>query len=217
MSAFVERLRSSAPEPDWKPTIAPPEFIERRLKPCAPPDLVSSFGSIDEAREMIRTSIRAYLEDPAPAGMLLIRALPGTGKTTAAAAIVDELAQSGYRVAYAGPRHDFFTDVVEKSSHPHLWYEWLPRQMADEEAEKSETCRYAEQINAWMVRGYEGMGFCSGVCGWDYVNKSCPYHAQKRRAEPVIYVQHQHVSLGHPLQFDVLFGDESPISAFLHE
>jgi hypothetical protein len=163
----------------------------------------------------MRAAIRDYLEIEHPAHMLLVRALPGTGKTTAAAEIVDELALTGRRIAYAGPRHDFFQDVTAKSSQPDGWYEWLPRQ-ADEEG-KLQTCRYAAQINTWLNRGYMGMDFCSGVCGWDYINDVCPYYQQKRTLSPVVYVQHQHVTNGHPMKFSVLFGDESPIGAFLHE
>ena len=33
-------------------------------------------------------------------------------------------------------------------------------------------------------------------------------------AEAVIYVQHQHITNGHPLRFDVVFGDENPLQTF---
>jgi hypothetical protein len=72
-------------------------------------------------------------------------------------------------------------------------------------------------MNAWLARGYDAVRFCEGVCGWDYFNQGCVYTAQKRRPERALYVQHQHITLGHPLPFDVVIGDESPISAFLHE
>lgn len=215
--AFIEKLRDKSPKYDWQPTSEPPDLSERVLRPCDPPILPQPAGTLDEARALIKQAILNYLENPVPDHMLLIRALPGTGKTTAAVSVVDDLAEMGYRVGYAGPRHDFFQDVIAKSGRPEQWYEWLPRQAEDVEKGKLQTCIYQEQINEWLQRGYEAMDFCSGVCGWDYVNKACPYHAQKGRMERVIYIQHQHVTLGHPLSFDVLIGDENPAGAFAHE
>ena len=214
--AFVERLRASKPQYDWQPVVEEPSgWIERKLSPCPAPEIVRGTAGLDATRRMLREVIREYLEIKVPDHILLIRSLPGSGKTQAAVEIIDELVAQGRRVAYAGPRHDFFADVLAKTNLPEQWYEWLPRQAGDDD--QVQTCRYAAQISEWLGKGYEAMDFCAGVCGWDYVNNGCPYHAQKRRAEAVIYVQHQHVALGHPLQFDVLIGDESPISAFLHE
>ena len=63
------------------------------------------------------------------------------------------------------------------------------------------------------------MTFCQQACGWDYINNGCPYHKQKNHAEPLIYGQHAHVVMGHPLagQFAVVVGDELPMSTFVHE
>jgi len=215
---FIERIRQRKSEQpyDWQPILSPPQHYERRLKECAPPAWSRPVGSIDEARRVIRQAINDYLELEYPDHMLLIHSLPGTGKTTIAVDIVDQLAQHR-RVMYAGPRHDLFQDVLAKSGRPEQWYEWLPRQAGDDETGRIQTCRYSEQITTWLNRGYSGMDFCSGVCGWDYVNKNCAYHQQKTRPERVIYAQHQHVTLGHPLDFSVLFGDESPLQAFTHE
>jgi len=219
--AFVqERLRLKAkPDYDWQPSISPPLLaFERTLKVCpAPADASKKADSLDEARMLIRNAILEYLRIDMPDHMLLVKSLPGTGKTTAAVEIVDSLVRSGRRVAYAGPRHDLYADVTDKSEQPVQWYEWLPRQSEDPDTGRIQTCRYAEQINAWLGKGFKGMDFCSGVCGFDYVNKDCVYHKQKKRKEGAIYIQHQHVSLGHPLEFSVLFGDENPISAFTHE
>lgn len=219
--AFVqERLRlKKQPDYDWQPSIGPPLLAyERTLKICPPPaDTSRKAESLDAARQIIRDAILKYLEIDMPDHMLLVKSLPGTGKTTAAVEIVDSLVRSGRRVAYAGPRHNLFADVIAKSDLAAQWYEWLPRQAEDPEKGIIQTCRYADQINAWLGRGYQGMDFCAGVCGWDYVNEGCAYHKQKGRSERAVYIQHQHVSLGHPLEFSVLFGDESPISAFTRE
>jgi len=223
LASFVqERLRLKAkPDYDWQPTVGPPLLaFERTLKVCPPPEgSLRPADTLDEARSIIHKAILEYLAMDAPDHMLLVKSLPGTGKTTAAVEIVDSLVRSGRRVAYAGPRHDLFADVTAKSDLAAQWYEWLPRQAEDPDALKPQTCRYAEQINAWLQRGYKGMDFCSApkICGWDYVNKECVYHKQKARKEGAIYIQHQHVSLGHPLEFNVLFGDENPISAFTRE
>ncbi len=217
---FVERLRRRpAAVFDWQPTVGPPlPAYERTLKPCPAPDWTRPLGSVDAARRLMRDAIAEYLDDPMPDHMLLVRTLPGTGKTTAAVEAIDGyIGGSGTKVAYAGPRHDLFRDIIARSRHPERWYEWLPRQIEDADAGKIETCRYAGQIQEWLQKGYQAMDFCSGVCGWDYVKDGCAYHRQKERPEPVLYVQHQHVTQGHPLEFSLLIGDESPLSAFTRE
>lgn len=215
--AYIERLRATAPQYDWQPSVEAPSGIERRLQPCAAPELPKPAGTLDEARALIRKTILDYLELEVPDHMLLIRAMPGTGKTTAAVAVVDDLAEAGLRVAYSGPRHDFFLDVIAKSRTPEQWYEWQPRQTEDVEKGKLRTCIYPEQINDWLNKGYQAMDFCAGVCGWEYIKSGCAYHRQKARQERVMYIQHQHVTLGHPMSFDILIGDENPAGAFLHE
>lgn len=219
LTEFVKRKLEQLKEPryDWQPTVEPPRSFDRSLEPCDPPEWTPPADSIEESRQIIRSAITEYLENEVPVNMLLVKALPGTGKTTAAVEIVDQVAATGKRIAYAGPRHDLFEDVIAKSSNPVEWYEWLPRQAAAPEEDKIQTCNYAGQMADWLVKGYAAMDFCSGVCGWDYVNGGCLYHAQKSRRERVIYIQHQHVTLGHPLSFSVLFGDESPLAAFTNE
>lgn len=212
----IARLRQQ-PDYDWKPVIEEQKFLERKLRACAPPVVRKPAGGIEDARMRIRDALADFLANEFPAKMLLIQTSPGTGKTTATVAAAEAMARAGKRVAYAGPRHDFYLDLMSKATDPGLWYEWLPRQIGDEDAGKPQTCRYAGQIGQWLYKGYEAMQFCSGVCGWDYVKDGCPYHKQKKNRAPIIYIQHQHVPLGHPLQFDVLFGDESPLAAFANE
>lgn len=215
---FVERIRARPDQPyDWQPVIEPPNFMERRLEPCPPPDLPPLPDDLDAARALIRSRIGAYLETHMPDTMLLIKTSPGTGKTTLAVEAIDQVIAAGRRVAYAGPRHDFYAEVAAKSAYPGQWYEWLPRQTEDPETGKIQTCQYTAQINEWLQRGYPAIDFCSGVCGWDYVNKQCIYYRQKSTPARAVYIQHQHVTLGHPLQFQVLIGDESPLQAFAHE
>jgi hypothetical protein len=216
--AFVEALRAREPTYDWQPTVEAPALpYERRLTPCEPPAARARPESLEAARELIRSSILEYLEMPLPSHLLLVKTLPGTGKTTAAVEIVDQLAAEGRRVAYAGPRHDLYMDILAKTGQMDLWYEWLPRQAEDPDVGKIQTCNYPLQIAEWLQKGYEAMDFCAGVCGWDYVSNRCVYHQQKLRSERAIYIQHQHVTLGHPLEFSVLFGDESPLAAFTNE
>lgn len=209
------------PEPDRLPDLTPPDddyvrgihrnlrWIERDGRMPSPQVL-----TLDEARMEIDRAIDEYINGIAT-HMLLVKALPGVGKTTAAVRAVEKLARDNYRVMYCGPRHNFLADLVEIAQYPAMWYEWLPRQRGDDE--KTQTCSYADEINEWLNRGYEAMDFCAGVCGWDWVNDSCAYHAQKKRHEPIIFCQHQHAVFGHPLSFDYVFGDESPIMAFQHE
>jgi len=214
---FVERLRAARPVYDWQPMVEPQQYLERTLRAAPAPEFAKPAGDIEEAREIIRAALSEYLEERTPTEMLLVRTSPGTGKTTLAVEAADLLAASGRRIAYAGPRHDLFQDVIAKSSAPGNWYEWLPRQIGDPDAGDPQTCRYAGQMANWLARGYEAMDFCAGVCHWDYINDGCAYHAQRRRTEPVLYIQHQHITNGHPVTFDVLFGDESPIQAFCYE
>lgn len=211
---LLAALKNRAPrEPDWIPSIAEQDYgFQREITACLPPVWAPPSGTVENARLVMWNAIVEYLDDPLPEHILLIRATPGTGKTTAAVRAIEQLTTE--RVAYAGPRHDFYADVVSKSGEPEKWYEWQPRQLGDDE--KPETCRYTPEINQWMKKGYDGMDFCSGVCGWDYVNEHCPYHQQKKRSERVIFVQYQHVSLGHPMKFKLLVGDENPVSAFMH-
>lgn len=217
--AFIERLRST--EPVFEAPEEPEHLagLERRLSVVSAEDMarhpMRPTVPLAQARDLIARSLRDYaaLDDPQHA--LLVKAMPGTGKTTAAVRFAEELAAQGARVLYAGPRHDFYADIQAVAAHPAWWYEWLPRQYGDEQAGKPQTCRHAEEIQTWLWRGYRGIDFCAAVCGWDYVNDYCPYHAQKRRTEPIIFGQHQHVFLGHPLadSFDMVIGDESPLGA----
>lgn len=212
------QLLETIQEPEIPPLQEQPEYVTGLQRGVvtvdAPIESSTDKPSLDQARNMLAAGMREYLEaDIAP--MLLVKAAPGVGKTTAAVRLAEELAMQGRRVLYAGPRHELFKDIQALAEYPSMWYEWLPRQAAS--GDKPETCMHAENIGVWMGRGYKGMDFCKQICGWDYVNNSCPYHAQKRRIEPIIYGQHQHVSLGHPLDFDVLIGDEYPVPTFCYK
>lgn len=196
----------------------PDDEFWRRLRRCIPPAVASQIQiELDDAREIITDTINDYRILADPDFVLLIKALPGIGKTFYAVHTAEEEAMMGKNVAYAGPRHDFFNDVLEIADHPELWYEWQPRQAGDENG-NGQTCRYTNEISAWLAKGYDAMTFCSGICGWDYVNSGCPYYAQKRERKdhPITFIQHSHVCLGHPLKFDVLIGDEDPTTSFTH-
>ena len=220
LAAYIEKLKRGPPTPEPErlpePPTPPPAGFDRRLHKVQPsPREPRPSLSLDEARALIDEEMRAYLDTPNPEHILLVRASPGTGKTTIAVNIAHDVIQTGQRVMYAAPRHDFYLDIQDACRFNErdgaLWYEWQPRKERD-----PETCQHTDAIGRWMRKGYDAINFCSGVCGWDYVNDDCPYHAQKQRREPIIMCQHQHVTLGHPLEFGVVFGDESPLSAFLH-
>lgn len=209
---------ATAPPPSEPVTPNAPDLPPRFpsvLTVDAPPPRQLYRPTLDESRATIKTELRDYLAQDAPAHMLLIRAAPGVGKTHIAVNVAEELAAAGKRVLYCGPRHDFFADILRISTRPELWYEWLPRQAGNDETGKPETCRYAVEIATWQARGYDAVSFCQQVCGWDYI-KRCPYHVQKKRTEPCIFGQHQHV-MAHPLKFHALLGDEDPVNAFMHE
>lgn len=214
---FVPALEDAPPPPD-----APYHFSLIKTRP--PPSSSRERPDVDYVRDIMRAEMAAYLQTPDPNHMLLIRATPGIGKTTAAVWAALEMAKLGKRVQYAGPRHAFYDDILRASDlyggEYHKFWEWLPRQDGDDgkiqHGPKRRTCQHCDAINGWMRKGYKGMDFCSGVCGWDYVGGACEYHAQKGRQEPIIFCQHAHVSLGHPLSFHITIGDENPMGAFTH-
>lgn len=202
--------------PDVEALPPPDSPLQWELRDCDPPPAARSPVTIAEARQMIRDEIDAYLKLERPEHMLLVRAAAGLGKTTLGVRTAELCATRGRRVAYVMPRHDFFGDLLAIAEHPRQWYEWLPRQDGDEA--HPHTCDYAEIINgSWLARGYKGMDFCSRICGWDFVNNKCVYHAQKNKREPILAIQHQHLVLGHPADFSVVIGDENPMGSFMHE
>ena len=204
---FIEEQLRTEPEPATAPApIRQIVWTER-----APAFAREEQPTLNDARETLQTRLTDYEAQPFPTAMLLVKALPGIGKTTIAVAEAERLAADGQRAMYCGPRHDFFADLLGVAAHPTWWYEWLPRQTGEQE-----TCPYAAEVNEWTTRGWEAMDFCARVCGWSWINEVCVYHAQKRRTEPLIFCQHQHAVFGHPLQFSRAFGDESPIQAFQH-
>ena len=211
------------PPPDLEPpasVVAEPAELfrfQRSLHTVAAPVRAIPSGTIDRTRLQMRQAMYDYLATQHPDHMLLIKAVPGVGKTTAGVEVAETLGLAGKRVLYAGPRHDFFADVMAVSRHPELWFEWLPRQAQNEEKQQVGTCIHVEAISAWLNKGYEARNFCEGICGWPYIKGGCVYHAQAETPKPVIFGQHAHVALLHPLEFNVVFIDETPIGAFLHE
>jgi hypothetical protein len=176
--------------------------------------------SIQQARSVADAAMRDYASMAHPDHALLIKMAAGTGKSHLAAGVAGWLAGTGQKVMWAAPRHDYIHDLrallAKQGYDPAIVYEWQARQAEDEARGKPETCIHVAPITAWMTRGYNGMDFCSRICGWDYVGKGCKYHAQKNRSEPIVMGVHQHVTLGHPVQFDVVIGDESPLATFIN-
>jgi hypothetical protein len=202
----------------------PPERFTRRglsLRP-APPDADQPTIALEDLPDLLMDETTRYLNIPDPGYALLLAAAPGAGKTRHAVQLAERVAAAGHRVLYAGPRRAFWRDVQAEQTRPDWWYAWQPRSTGDLETEPPIplTCRWADQMTAWLGRGYEAMDFCSNprICGWSYLNERCPWHAQKRRHEPIVFGQHAHVALGHPLmeRFYLVIGDELPLAAFLH-
>ncbi len=222
---FIQEAQA-APLPAWE-LPAEPAYLygnQRRLRQVdAPRPQQRRWQSIHEFRLHVQAEMRRYMAEPEPEHMLLIPAPPGSGKTWAGVEFAHWVYETTTRrVLYAGPRTDFFVDIlntaVSQEQDLRMWYDWKARRRDDENPDRH-TCNHAETINEWLDMGYEGMEFCKKVCGFDYIEKGCSYHAQKKRTEPLIYGNHQHVVMGHPLadQFAVVVGDELPISAFVKE
>lgn len=192
--------------------------IRRGLKKVARVHHLEPELTVDELPAMIHKRVAEYLAEPAP-GYALLLALPaGSGKTTALVQTAEQHASGAQRVIYAGPRHDFFLDIQAIAQRPHWWYEWQPRHGGTDTLEA--TCRWAPQMERWLARGYQAIEMCRNarICGWDYLKHDCPYHAQRAITQPIIFAQHQHVAIKHPLmeQASLLIGDELPLTAFLH-
>ena len=222
MTALLDRALAQIDRPAPEAvTTALPEApkergpIRRGLKKVAPVYHLEPELTVEELPAMIHKRVTAYLADPAP-GYALLLALPaGSGKTTALVQTAERHASGGQRVIYAGPRHDFFADVLAIAGKPHWWYEWQPRHGGEDA-----TCRWAPQMESWLQRGYQAVEMCRNakICGWDYIRHECPYHAQRSITQPIVYAMHQHVAIKHPLmeQASLLIGDELPLTAFLH-
>lgn len=178
---------------------------------------------IDQAQAYIRDQIMAYLAEENPAEMLLIQVDPGAGKTTMLVQIAEwyaeqqQYAEHQKRVFWCLPRHDLYPDVVKHAKTPEWWYHWIPRS-GIEKLEVEAPCRYHTEIALWMQKKHPGKEFCDNprICGFDYINKHCPYWAQKETRHPIVVGVHQHLISGHMLQQQVglVIGDEYPIGMF---
>ncbi len=223
----------AVPDPPALPaptTATPPKDHERRrslvkLEPVGPD--TRPLLSISEARAEIRAHMDEYLAMENPNHMLLIALPPGSGKTTEAVRQAEQFAMDMRgRVLYAGPRHELWSDLMRESTIPAAgrdawWYHWQPHTAGDPETGQGQTCRWARQFREWTERGHTGFHFCQKphVCGFDYINDHCIYHRQKERQQRLVFVQHHDIVLGHPFlgHTSLLIGDESPLSAFLHD
>lgn len=200
---------------------------KRCPKPAQKPQ--PKYRDLEDAREELLKTIFDYLEDPDPGYILVITGKAGMGKTTAGVKVSHWVNSQGKRVLYAGPRHNFFADIIKTVQeldaeypgagyHTWLWREWLPRQNNQEDPSRN-TCRYAQQCNTFAQKGYPADHFCRKVCTEIYMKQSCPYHAQAKTTEPIIFIQHQHIVSGHVKApgAHVLIGDENPMSVFIDE
>lgn len=182
--------------------------------------------SIDDARAEIRARMSEYLAMPDPGYILLVALPPGSGKTTEAVRQAEfEADIGGKRILFAGGRHNMWDDIrnastLSPAAFQQFWYHWQPHQQGDPETGQGQTCRYARQFKTWVDRGHRGIDFCKQprVCGWDYIKNACPYHLQAQQPQPIVFVQHAHIALGHKLieRSAIVIGDESPLDAFLH-
>ena len=194
--------------------------------------------SIEEARAQIYRAIVRYLSTPDPAHILLVKAPPGVGKSYAGVQIGQEFANAeGYiaalralrdtgaqgkrprvrRVLYAGPRRDLFESLAGLPPfQEEAWYAWQSRSAGDPTTGAGQNCRYTPQMATWLHRGYNSADFCRQICGREYMEQECSYLLQQKRREPLIYGNHRHIFLNHPLQFHLVIGDENPLEAVLH-
>jgi hypothetical protein len=93
LSTFVEELKRPPPEFERGDPPTQPEHLagyQRALKVVdAPEEAATQYVSVDEARDMIWREMMEYAQLVRPQHMLLIKAVPGVGKTTAAVRLAE--------------------------------------------------------------------------------------------------------------------------------
>lgn len=201
--------------------------VEHQARPTTPEPGAARAMSVDAARDLLRAEIMAYLDNPTPTEILVIAAPPGLGKSYLGVLAAETIARRGRRVLYCAPRRDFFTDIVGASRKINgagfdplsLWYPWLGR--TSERTDGTTPCAYPEAMEGWLAKGHGAISLCSSrLCGWQYVSgpHACAYHRQKGQPEPIIFAQHAHSVLGHPLleTCHLVVGDENPLEVFTH-
>lgn len=218
MSSLIEEAISA---PVAVPIAAPSSVPAFRRQLVSRPHAQVGFRAtlaVAEARAELEAAMRDYVAQDND-HVMLVRVAPGVGKSFAGVRLAEEMASTGRRVFFAAPRKDYWLDAMGMAAQPDLWYRWLPRQQFNSEDEGETTCWYSNQIAKWMARGYDAMDFCAQtrICGWDVINSTCPYHKQKETQKPIIFGQHAHIAVGHPLlkKCKLLIADESFYQAFV--
>ena len=135
--------------------------------------------------------------------VLVIRAAPGTGKTTAAARMANATTAAGLRVAIVAPNHEHARrEWAERLDNPFIWQ---PRKNLC-------TCFTSEDLDEWGRKGY-----AAPPC----TDPECAYRRQKQAAQgKQVVFQHVHAGLRGGellLGYDLVIIDESPIGGLLQE
>jgi hypothetical protein len=234
-----------APAPD-----APPKKAYskggwwRKLTTCdAPPPLVKKRAMVDVWAQ-IYTAIVEYLDNPEPDGVLLVRAMPGLGKTTTAVKVIlRQLKKQKGLIGFFAPRHDLYDEVLkaidkqistgnaDASAILHAQH-YLPRCDADSRTDPTwpVTCPHFNDISEWLRKGYDAIEFCKGVCGFDGM-AACEYLRQIKgdiislvglidelpHRPRCIFGMHQHLQ-GHALmkRMTSVFVDENMLNSVLN-
>lgn len=223
LDQFLERLRAerrALEDQDWTPPEPPDERPTRddyRLKPLDRTMLAPSAPPIpiDEVRNRLLVKLHEYLGSSRES-VLLIKVPPGVGKTHVTTSVAQFFARRGQRGLWTAGRHSMFHDL-ELLPHfdPALWYHWRGLQG---EIDAEPVCRHASGQAAWARKGYQAYDLCRQLCARDGWISRCPYRAQERRQEPLIFGQHQHLATGLSIKsFDFVVVDELPVSAFVED
>lgn len=210
----------------------PPTSVDERVfpsiytLPTAPDRALTASIPLERARDAWVRAVHDYRSLHEPDHVLLGVLPAGMGKTYLTLAAMALLASRGDNVAWLTPRHAMWAQLVGEAEKqgipPHLMFHWLARSGADADGEAM--CKHDLAMTEYLYRGggaYKAIDFCVHVrdCGREYVQTGCRYHGQQlqaaTQAAQILIGQHMHLFVGHPMweQFNVLVGDENPMSA----
>lgn len=204
--------------PEWEDTEAAVTSNRIRLLQVASSDAPAKGEQARTVRAGLRRVLLDYAgeEQTAP----LIVAVPaGLGKTYAAIAAAQELAQGGKRVLWLAANHSMFDDLAKHENFDaSMWWHW---QSMDGEIFGQPACLYPSAHRKWSELGYKSRPLCMMLCGrGDAYIERCHYRGQGKTCAPypIVFGMHQHLFSGLDAgKFDICIVDENFLACVSRE